>query len=125
MNCLEGQIRKVVIVDDVDFMRNVLKSILASEQCEIVGEAAEGKELFGILESKKVDCVFLDINMPGINGMDVLRRIKYDYPHIKVVMCSAISKEEVRQQAISLGAAGYITKPFLPATISAILHMIK
>jgi len=73
--------------------------------------------LLSILENKKVDIVFLDIKMPGMDGITALRHIKNDYPKIRVIMCSATTDQQVIDSAIELGADGYITKPFLPEAI--------
>ncbi|MCM0650276.1 response regulator [Clostridium swellfunianum] len=116
--------KKVIIVDDVEFIRNSLKAILAGNGCEIVGEAAEGNELLDILKRKKADLIFLDINMPGMNGMTALQNVMKAYPNAKVIMCSAVADKEVIDSAIELGAAAYITKPFLPDKIIEKVNII-
>ncbi len=109
--------RKVIVVDDVEFMRTSLKAILAENGCEVVGEAKEGKELLLMLKTIKTDLIFLDINMPGIDGLTALKHISKDYPSIKVIMCSAVKEEATIASAVAMGAVAYITKPFLPEAI--------
>lgn len=116
--------KKVIIVDDVEFIRDSLKKILSENGCEVVGEAVEGKELLNMLKKKKADLIFLDINMPGMDGMTALENVMKDYPNIKVIMCSAVADKEVIDSAIRLGASGYISKPFLPDKIIANIGMI-
>lgn len=116
--------KKVIVVDDVEFIRDSLKKILSENGCEVIGEAAEGKELLNMLKNNKADIVILDINMPGMNGMDALEYVKKDYPNIKVIMCSVVTDNAVIDSAIALGASGYITKPFLPDAIIKSLGMI-
>ncbi|WP_234123722.1 response regulator [Clostridium hydrogenum] len=116
--------KKVIVVDDVEFIRNTLKKVLSENGCEIIGEAAEGKELLNMLKKKKADLIFLDIKMPGMNGMKTLEYVMKDYQKIKVIMCSAVKDKEVIDSAIALGAAGYVTKPFLPDAIITSINMI-
>lgn len=59
----------------------------------------------------------LDVKMPEMDGMIALEQIKKDYPDVKVIMCSAVTEKSVIDSAMKLGAASYITKPFLPDTI--------
>lgn len=116
--------KKVIVVDNVEFIRDSLKKVLSENGCEVVGEAAEGKELLDLLKKKNADLIILDINMPGMNGMAALEYIKRDYPNIKVIMCSAVTDKAVIDSAIVLGASGYITKPFMPEAIITSLRMI-
>jgi two-component system chemotaxis response regulator CheY len=109
--------KKVIIVDDVDFIRDSLKRILTENGCEIVGEAKEGNELLEMLKKKKADLIFLDINMPGMDGMTALENVVKDYPSTKVIMCSGVTGKEVIDSAMKLGAQAYITKPFMPERI--------
>ena len=76
-----------------------------------------------MLKKKKADLIFLDINMPGMDGMTALENVVKDYPSIKVIMCSAASDKEVIESAIKLGAQEYITKPFLPDKIIEKINM--
>jgi two-component system chemotaxis response regulator CheY len=116
--------KKVIIVDDVKFVRDSLKKVLFENGCEVIGEAAEGKELLNMLKKKRADLIILDINMPGMDGMAALEYVMKDYPNTKVIMCSAATDKEIIDYAIALGASGYITKPFLPEAIIASLGMI-
>lgn len=109
--------KKVIVVDDVEFVRDSLKKLLSENGCEVIGDASDGKELLNILEKKKADLIFLDIKMPGMDGITALESIVKDYPHTKVIMCSAVTDKAVIDTAIALGAVGYITKPFLPDAI--------
>jgi two-component system chemotaxis response regulator CheY len=116
--------KKVIVVDDVEFIRDSLKKVLSENGCEVIGEAEEGKELLDILKIKKADLIFLDIKMPGMDGMTALERVTKDYPNIKVIMCSAVTDKSVIDSAAALGAFGYITKPFLPDAIIKSIGLI-
>lgn len=116
--------RKVIIVDDVQFIRDSLKKILLENECEIIGEASEGKELLDILKKKKEDLIILDIKMPGRDGMTALEHVKKDYPDIKIIMCSAVTDKAIIDSAIALGVTGFITKPFLPDAVISSINII-
>jgi two-component system, chemotaxis family, chemotaxis protein CheY len=109
--------KKVIVVDDVEFIRTSLKAILTESGFEVVGEAKDGKELLNMLKTKKTDVIVLDINMSGMDGLTALKHIVKDYPSIKVIMCSAVAEEVTIAYAVEIGAAAYITKPFLPEAI--------
>lgn len=116
--------KKVIVADDVEFVRDSLKRILSENGYEIIGEAADGKKLLNMLKKKKTDFITLDINMPDMDGMTALQNIMKDYPNVKVIMCSAETDKEVIDSAIALGASGYITKPFLPDKVIENICMI-
>ncbi len=103
--------KTVLIVDDSDFMRIMLKDILSSEGYFVI-EACNGMECLTILQTKKVDICILDINMPVMNGIQTLKVIKEKYPTLKVIMLSIQSTEETVKKVLSLGATGFVAKPF-------------
>lgn len=117
--------KKAIVIDDSDFMRDTLKKILSENRYEVIGEAKEGNELLNILKTKKADLITLDVNMPGMNGMEALECIRNDYPNIKVLMCSAVTDREVIDSALALGASGYVTKPFFPEVFIAYIDRIS
>lgn len=116
--------KKVIVVDDVEFVRDSLKKILSQNGCEVIGEATGGKELLNMLKNKKADLIILDIKMPEMDGLTALEYVMKEYPNIKVIMCSAVTDKAVIDSAIALGASGYITKPFLPDAIITSIGMI-
>ena len=101
--------KKILIVDDSAFMRKVLRDIFESVGFTLFVEATNGKEAIERYQSDKPDFMFLDIIMPDVNGMDVLRAIGRD---AKVVVVSAVGQKEMIDEARSLGALDYIVKPF-------------
>ena len=103
--------KKVLVVDDADFMRMMLEDIL-THYGHTVLQAKDGQESLNILQDEAVDVCVLDICMPGMDGLEVLRRIKEGHPGIKVVMLSAMSQESNVKQALQLGADAFVVKPF-------------
>lgn len=104
--------KRVLIVDDAVFMRVSLKSMLEKNGYEVVGEADNGAE--GVKKYVEIhpDLVTLDITMPGMNGIEALKKIKGYDPDAKVIMASALGQESYIKEAISSGAGYFIVKPF-------------
>jgi two-component system, NarL family, nitrate/nitrite response regulator NarL len=101
----------VIIADDHTLFINGLSMLLQNEpDIEIMNIAANGKEVLGLLHTHTPTLVLLDINMPGINGFEVLKRIKAYYPKIKVVMLSTYNEEHLIEKAKATGADGYLFK---------------
>lgn len=108
---------KVLIVDDNDLMRTLLRGILRSESCQVVGEAKNGKLALELIERTFPDVVFLDVMMPEMDGLEVLQYIKERHPHIKVIMITGNPSVENVQESIQGGASGFIVKPFNTARV--------
>ncbi len=103
---------RVLVVDDAKFMRHMIKNILAQMGWEIVGEACDGEEAVVMYNELKPDVVTLDIVMPKASGIDALKAIRTSDPNAKCVMISAIDQKEPLMEALKLGAADYVVKPF-------------
>lgn len=108
---ISGKSKRVLVVDDVHFMRMMLEDIL-THQGHIVLQAKDGQECLERLQNEIVDVCVLDICMSGMDGLEVLRRIKEEQPGLKVVMISALSQESNVKQALQLGADAFVVKPF-------------
>jgi two-component system alkaline phosphatase synthesis response regulator PhoP len=102
----------VLVVDDDAAIRRVVRAVLEADGFEVV-EAADGPAALLLLDAimgRGPDAVVLDIMMPGIDGIEVCRRIDHD--KVKVVMLSARDDADTRERAASAGADVYLTKPF-------------
>ncbi len=102
---------RVLIVDDEAAIRRALRPPLVELGFQI-HEASRGEEALQLLHSTQVDVVLLDINMPGIGGIETLRRIRAAAPRLPVLMVTVLDGEEEKVEALELGADDYITKPF-------------
>ncbi len=118
----------VLIVDDSNAMRAVIKKIVTisgfrMNQCL---EAGNGREALEILSQNWVDVIISDINMPEVNGLELLDQIKKDetFKDIPVIMITTEGSAERKQEAFNRGAKGFIKKPFLPEDIKKILHQV-
>ena len=103
---------RVLIVDDAKFMRHMIKSILTDIGYEVIGEACDGEEACTMYQELTPDVVTLDVVMPKLGGIEALKQIRSADPKAKVVMISAIDQREPLMEALKLGAADYVVKPF-------------
>lgn len=99
----------ILLVDDSSFMRKVLRDIIESAGYVDFLEAGNGKEAIELYQKHHPAFVFLDIIMPDVNGMDVLREIG---TQAKVVVVSAVGQNAMVEEAKKLGALDYVIKPF-------------
>ncbi len=104
--------KRVLIVDDALIMRMRIKEIATDAGWEIAGEAANGEEGLARYRELAPDLTTLDIVMPKLDGVSVLREIKAENPAATVVMVSAVDQKGKLSECIRLGAADFIVKPF-------------
>jgi len=107
----------ILIVEDHPTMREAMRMVLEHEGFEI-REAADGQSALAMVRERPPDLMFLDLNIPGASGADVLREIKGDpaTASVRVVIVTATG-EEGREYVLSLGADEYFTKPFSPLAL--------
>ena len=110
---------KFLVVDDFSTMRRIVRGLLKEMGCHKVEEAEDGAVALQMLKANRFDFVVSDINMPNMNGFDLLKAIKAD-EHLKripVLMVTAEARKEDILLAAQSGAAGYVVKPFTKATL--------
>ncbi len=112
----KGVTKNVLVVDDADFMRMMLRDILSAEGHRII-EAKNGMECLNTLEIEQVDICILDINMPVMDGIQTLEIIREKYPKLKVIILSIECTEETVRKTLSMGANGFVAKPFQASSI--------
>ncbi|WP_457679872.1 sigma-54-dependent transcriptional regulator [Thermovibrio sp.] len=110
---------KVLVADDERSIRLVLKKYLQSKGHEVL-EAEDGKEALELLKNKKVDVAFVDIRMPKVSGLEVLKEVK----GVPIVILTAYGTMDYTVKAIEMGAVDYITKPFSFEEISQVLDRL-
>jgi len=111
----------VMIVDDLAFIKIVLRDILEKSGFRVVGEASNGDEAIRVYLDKRPDVVLMDITMPGMDGLTALKKIREHDPKARVIICSALGQQRLIVQAIQLGAKDFIVKPFQPQRIVSAL----
>ena len=117
---------KFLIVDDFSTMRRIVRGLLKEMGCNNADEAEDGAVALNMLRSQRYDFVVSDINMPNMNGFELLKAIKADdgLKHLPVLMVTAEARKEDIVLAAQSGAAGYIVKPFTKATLEEKLQKI-
>ncbi|WP_326566354.1 response regulator transcription factor [Amycolatopsis rhabdoformis] len=113
---MEDQAGRVLVVDDDETVRDVVRRYLevAGFTVDVAGDGAAGLALFA---DREPDLVVLDVMMPGINGLEVCRRLR-QVSHVPIVMLTALGEEENRIAGLQLGADDYVTKPFSPKELA-------
>jgi DNA-binding NarL/FixJ family response regulator len=102
---------KIIIADDHLLFIDGLKMLLANEPGLQVSEvAADGRELMDIIHRQTFDLLLLDINMPKINGLDVLKHIRQSQTVLKIIMLSTYNEDHLVEKAMQYGANGYLLK---------------
>lgn len=109
----------LLIVDDAGYMRRLIGIMAKKGGHEVVGEAETGQIAIDLFSQIKPDLVILDILMPDLNGLEVLKRIKEIDANARILMCTASEQSSHVQEALDSGAAGYVVKPFTQEVLNA------
>lgn len=105
--CLKG----ILVVDDQQGIRLLLKEVFKKEGYTI-HLAANGLDALTIVEQESVSCVLLDMKIPGMDGLEILKKIKEQKSHLPVFMMTAFGEQDLMDRAKELGAERFFTKPF-------------
>ena len=115
---------KILIVDDNDLMRTLLRGMLRGEEYEVIGEARNGLQAVEAVQRHAPDIVCLDVMMPEMDGLEALQVIKQARPNTIVVMITGNPSVDNVQESIQGGAAGFIVKPFNAAKVLDTLRKV-
>ncbi|MCF8077067.1 MAG: response regulator [Desulfotignum sp.] len=119
---------RVLVVDDSSSIRAIIKKIIKVSGFDVGGflDACDGREALTVMAANQVDLVLTDINMPNMNGLELIARIKENHhlASVPVVVVSTEGSEKKMAEAMSLGAVGYVKKPFVPEEIKQTLNKI-
>jgi two-component system chemotaxis response regulator CheY len=117
---------KILVVDDFSTMRRIIKNLLKDLGFTSIQEADDGNTALPMLQQGDFDFVVTDWNMPGMQGIDLLRAIRSDdnLKHLPVLMVTAEAKKEQIVAAAQAGVNGYVVKPFTAATLKEKLDKI-
>lgn len=103
---------RVLIVDDNASMRGLLTALLSSQGYKVVGALEDGKTVMETVRQLSPDIVCLDYQLPGRDGLDILREINSTYPEIDVLFITASEDPDIEAKAADVGSAGFLRKPF-------------
>ena len=107
----------ILIADDLQFIKLVLRDLLEKAGFRVVGEASNGEEAVELFQDKRPDVVLMDITMPKMDGLTALKKILKIDPGAKVIMCSALGQQTLIVQALQMGAKDFVVKPFRPERV--------
>ncbi|MEA2623940.1 MAG: hypothetical protein QOH61_2850 [Chloroflexota bacterium] len=113
---------RVMLVDDHSLVRSAVRQAISGEDVELVAEAATAEDAFALALSIRPDILLLDINLPGMKGLQMLEEIAPRLPETKVVMLTVSDSERDVVEAMARGASGYLTKDLSP---EALLRTLK
>lgn len=124
VNWVGIRMKRVLVVDDANFMRYTIKSILSKNGFTVVGEAENGNIAVKMYSELKPDIVTMDITMPGMSGIEALKSIMKLDSKAKVVILSAMGQEIMVREAIMSGAKSFIIKPFKEELVVKTLNKV-
>ena len=116
--------KKILITEDSPTMRSLLVSTIETLEGYEIVEAASGFEALRLLPREKVDLIITDINMPDINGLELISYVKNNpnYRNIPLFIISTESSEKDREKGLALGADEYLVKPFNPTKLQELIR---
>jgi DNA-binding NarL/FixJ family response regulator len=114
----------MMIVDDSPIIRRSLREIFEAMGHKIVAEAEDGREAIEAYKRNKVDLVTMDIQLPGINGIEAVRLIREHNPDANIVMISSVEQRNKVYEAIKLGAKHYIVKPYTDDKVMEVIRLV-
>ncbi|OAJ62435.1 DNA-binding response regulator [Paraburkholderia ginsengiterrae] len=116
---------RILIADDHAIVRGGLRQIIATTSDIVVtAEAAQGAEVVDKLRTCSVDLLLLDMTMPGISGVDLIRRVRAEQPALPVLVLSIHDEAQVASRALRAGATGYLTKDSDPDVLLAAIRKL-
>jgi DNA-binding NarL/FixJ family response regulator len=116
---------RILVVDDFVLFRQLVRSILVGQpKLQIVGDASDGLEAVQKAQELTPDLILMDIGLPRLSGIEAARQIRKLLPHCKIIFVSQESPAEMVQEAMNLGASGYVLKAFAATDLLAAVEAV-
>ncbi len=116
---------RLILADDHTLVRAGIRALLEKlPGVEVVGEAADGREVLKLVKLHRPDVVLMDISMPGLNGLEAAVRMAKEFPDVRVIILSMHQNEEYVWRALKAGAAGYLLKKAATAELEIALQRV-
>jgi DNA-binding NarL/FixJ family response regulator len=117
---------RILIADDHPIVREGYKKILMSQpDMDVTGEAGNGQEVLDLIQKKDLELILLDISMPGRSGLEILKELKSQKPHLPVMILSIYPEEQYAVRAFRDGASGYLTKASTPKELISAIRKVS
>ena len=116
---------RILIVDDAAITRLLLTNMLCELGHEVLGDAVDGLDAVVKCKTLMPEVVFLDITMPGMDGLTAIPKLLKHDPAVKIVICSALAQRNIVVEAIQKGAVNYIVKPFQKETLDRVMKEVQ
>ena len=114
--------KRVVLCDDHEIVREAIKARMANaEDVEIVGEAADGEKAIAGVRETAPDVLVLDLSMPNVDGLEVIRALRAEMPQVRIVVASGFAASRLAPLAMDLGAAAYFEKGSPPEQLRTLV----
>ena len=119
-------LKKVLVIDDSNLIHSMYKMVLMRYKCKIVSAVNGQDALEKLAANPDTELILCDINMPVMNGLEFVKKVKEQaaYENIPIIMVSTEGKEEDTLKALSLGARGYVKKPFQPSELHSLIDQL-
>ncbi|WP_194777609.1 response regulator [Pararhodonellum marinum] len=117
-------IHKILVVEDDVVFCKLLTRFLSKKEF-VTNDAQKASDAYALMESNQYDLAILDYRLPGENGLEILKKIKKEYPDMKVILISRFGDTETADEAKSLGAEAYVSKPINPDELLEVIHSLK
>ncbi|MGE7945332.1 response regulator [Lysinibacillus sp. NPDC093688] len=114
----------VLVVDDTLFMRVAISNMFTEWGYEVVGKAVNGKEAVAMYRELQPDLVTMDVTMPVMTGIAAVKEIIPEFPDAKIIMITALGQQKLIVEAIESGAKDFMTKPFEPERLKAVVDQL-
>jgi DNA-binding NarL/FixJ family response regulator len=116
---------RIVLVDDHDLVREGIRAILEKDPgLEVVGETGDGQEAIRLAGQLSPDVMLMDVNLPGLGGLEATEAIVSDFPEVKVLVLTQFENREYIKRAIRVGAHGYLLKSSLSSQLKEAIHCV-